>query len=353
MKKIITINRQTVLFCSGMLLLTLSNIYPKLASRLILIPLILSMAVPCIERTILLIRHLAPKTIRKIWKGIIICRRVFSVSPEVELFHALAFLLMMTTSAYVIIYNDFLAAKPVGNILAWIFLVATFLDSTKKISTILRKTWAKILGKILIASSGATLVYLATAIAKNSIQSAVHFDPKFLPESTGLLATITIPALYFALVIIILSAWAVLQLLILIPLGIIFILPKKYPLTMKESCFIKLLNRAKTGKKFPTIEPSGWHSTVMAAIFRPAGMIISICMVIDYTSQLNSHYKDGLFSHLTAAAIQFDYKSGSTCKNLKSDARIIYLDNGLVSILNEVGSKKYAIKKCITSEISS
>lgn len=254
---------------------------------------------------------------------------------------------MMTTSAYVIIYNDFLAAKTVGNILAWIFLVATFLDSAKKISTILRKTWAKVLGKILIASSGATLVYLATAIAKNSIQSAVHFDPKFLPESTGLLAAITTPMLYFILVIIILSAWAALQLLILIPLGILFSLPKKNPLTMKESCFAKLLNRAKTGKKFQAIEPSGWHSIEMAAIFRPIGMIISIWMIIDYTNQLNSHYKDGLFSHITTVAIQLDYKNGHTCKNIKNDTKIIYLENSFVSMLNEPGSEKYAIKKCV------
>jgi len=330
-----------------LLFFLLSKVFPAQIGKIILLPIIGTMMLSCARRGWQILKTLRPALIRKTWRIVVSCRKMYSTPPEVEVFYIVAFLIGAAFFVYFICINDIHAFGYAGNIIAWLFLLATFLDSTKKIARILKKTWAKFVGKILISSSGAMLIFVATAIAKSAIQSIVHVDPKFFPESVGLLTAITIPFLYFILVIIALASWATLQLLALIILSSLSAILKAIPFASSDNSIAKLIRRARTGKKFPVSLKSSWKTNEAVAFFRPIGMLVSIGLILDYTNQINNHFKQGLLYRIAESAIMLDYKAGSSCRNIGNEIRVVHLEKDLVSIINSNSdSKTYQILRC-------
>ena len=94
---------------------------------------------------------------------------------------------------------------------ASIFALAGSIEYIDRTIRILRNTWARTAGKLVLAGLGAVVYLLADAIARHVAVALTQSDPKFFPSFVGLVSLVLAPILYVYGIALIAAIWSVLE----------------------------------------------------------------------------------------------------------------------------------------------
>lgn len=92
-----------------------------------------------------------------------------------------------------------------------LFLFAGGVEYVYRIVRILRNTWARAIGKLLLAGIGAIVYVIADAIARHVAVTLTQADPKFFPSFVRLVSLVLVPILYLYCIAFIAAVWSFLE----------------------------------------------------------------------------------------------------------------------------------------------
>ena len=284
--------------------------------------------------------------LRRTWRGIFLFRKLFRVSPEVELLHIVTLLLVILSLLYLMSTKDVQGSNLLGNAAVITLLGSVVIDSGHQIFFLTRKAWARTLGKVALAALGATLYFAADAIAKNIIHSITHADPKYFPDAAGILVAGITPMLYLTIGSILAVIWAIAQLTVL---GLLILLWQPIEvLGISSHVKDRAAYRIRTGRKAPIGYKAPIFSTNGFLFFmRPFGLLIAVVYLWNSIGAITTAYSAQITSHIQDLVVISEYHDDTLCRGLPINAKVSYLDNGLISVLEKTGAEmKFSIRPC-------
>ena len=96
-----------------------------------------------------------------------------------------------------------------------VFAVAGVCEITVQAKRVFKQAWAKTAGKLLSLSLGVMLTAVTVSMAKQTVHSLAHVDPKYMGEFTAVVAAGLLPLVYLGAAGVLLLLWAALQVLLL------------------------------------------------------------------------------------------------------------------------------------------
>lgn len=283
---------------------------------------------------------------RRVMRIVRVMRHFFAIAPEVEFLHVSTILLVLVSIAYILVTKNSSGFNTLGQIFLCLICIAATVDTGRQVIQLTRITWARTIGKIILAGVGAALFYLATAISKQIVHGITATDPKYYSEFSSLFATLAMPVLYLLLGTMVLGLWALAQLLIafiVMALGGVL-----SGITSNAPAWKLFLYRLQQGKRpprnyrAPTVD-FRWVVVWM----RPVSLILSVGLILSALVYLLNEYGKSLEAIAEKSLIALKYRRGSKCLGLPAQAEVAYLEKGVVSVAKqEDGRFKFSTQKC-------
>jgi hypothetical protein len=233
-----------------------------------------------------------------------------------------------------------------------IFFAAGICEITVQAKRVLKQAWAKTAGKVISLSLGAVLTAVTVSMAKQTVHSLAHIDPKYMTEFTTIVVAGLLPLVYLGAAGALLSVWAGFQMLLV---TVIFFasdsLTQSMPRigTRARNRAGMLWYRIRTGRR-----PLGGAMAV--ASFMPqhhvslVGSVISKVAVVVVLFQV----VDGVSAEVPRAApllakamVQLEYRPASSCRNIDARLSVVYMDDSKVSVARfKDGRYHFTVEKC-------
>ncbi len=273
-------------------------------------------------------------------------RNFFAIAPEVEFLHVSTILLVLVSFAYILATKNPSGFNMLGQILLGLICIAATVDTGRQVVQLTRITWARTIGKIILAGVGAALFYVATAISKQVAHGITASDPKYYSEFSGLFAALALPILYLLLGSLVLGLWAVVQLVIAF---IVMVLGGVLSgITSNTLAWKLFLYRLQQGKRppqsyrAPTVD-FRWIVLWM----RPVSLILSVGLILSALVYLLNEYGKSLEVIAVKSLVALEYRRGSKCLGLPAEAEVAYLERGMISVSKkENGQFKFSTQNC-------
>lgn len=215
--------------------------------------------------------------------------------------------------------------------------IGFLMETHTQVKAAVASIWAKVLGKAMLGVLALLANYLSISLAKNFVHLVVHVDPKFFPEFMGIIS-IGITALIFL---------AAIQFLVSL-LGFLRLVSSYLVVALHQivSSFapnaFNFVWRVLFGKQARFIAFK--HS--LFATFSFIGSIFLV-VALAYPTTLLARHSDDMSSILTRILVAVEFRSGSSCTNLKPTSSIAYLDRGWVSMAEPIPSGfKFSLVQC-------
>lgn len=329
------------------------------APQLVGAPIALGMMVYFVYKLIQRILELFPLVrqhlVRKLWRMVRTTRQFYKIPDEVEFFHAVTIIIAVVSLIYLLATKD---AKGYGilNYAIAIFLgAAALFDASWRISWLVKKTWAKAIGKLFFAGIGTALVFVAAAVAKQFVRELTHIGPQHFQEFVSLLTSIFTPLLFgFALCAAVIT-FAVLEFIgMALALGVavpaISLLMQSVVGKPRSARFFY---RIRTGKKAPDDykpEPFEWKG--MICFMRPMALMLAIYVVISSMSALASLVSPSAKDWGSHLLVWMHYHPNTDCGNLNRNALIADLEgSNSVSVVSFDTGISFTNKICKRSAL--
>lgn len=275
-----------------------------------------------------------------------VIRRLFAIAPEVEFLHVSTILLALISFAYILATKNHSGFNTLGQIFLGLICIAATVDTGRQVVQLTRITWARTIGKIVLAGVGAALFYVATAISKQIVHGITATDPKYYSEFSSLFATLAMPFLYLLLGALVLGLWAIAQLVIAV---VVMTISSALSMIITNAPAWKLfLYRLQQGKRppqnyrAPTVD-FRW----LVVWMRPVSLILSVVLIVSALVYLLNEYGKSLEAIAVKSLVALEYRSGSKCLGLPAQAEVAYLERGMVSVVKqEAGRFKFSTQKC-------
>lgn len=297
-------------------------------------------------RTKELVCQLKSPLFRRIWRGILLFRGLLRYSPGVELLHIVTLLLIMLSVVYLMSTKDIQGTNIFNTAALLTLLGSVVIDSWRQVSFLAKKAWARTLGKVGLAVTGAILYYVADAIAKDAIHWVTHADPKYFPDATGLLISEISPILYLALVSILAIVWALVQ---LVALGVLFLIGQSIGMWGASiNSWNRMAYRIRTGRK----APAGYKAKIFSSdgflfLMRPIGLLTAAGYFLGSIGTLTTAYSGQINRHIQDIVVVSEYREDTLCHGLSHNTKVAYLNNDLISVVETNGAeRKFYIRQC-------
>ena len=204
--------------------------------------------------------------------------------------------------------------------------VAGIHDLSIRIRLVMRHVWSDTLGKLFAVSIGTVLALGAIVLAKHIVHGITHIDPKYLLESTGMLAALLLPVVYFAFAYCVLFAYFLLLML-------------SFPVT-------QLVSHHATEDAGET-STSKWFDA--GGLLKCARLTCTLAVLAVAVILLDQG--TGAAAHLRPLVryliVKLEYRDASSCLNLPKDARVAYMEDENVSVAPDQGHHHdFEVKKC-------
>lgn len=233
-----------------------------------------------------------------------------------------------------------------------VFAVAGVCEIIVQTKRMLKQAWAQVTGKILSLSFGVILTAATLSMAKQSVHSLAHIDPKYLTEFTTAVAAGLLPLVCLGVAGIVLILWATLQILLLgaLLLGGSLLTPVKPFVGDRTQNGMRMFwYRIRTGKRPP-------GRVMPAAVFMPqhevslVGSALAKVAVVWALAQVGEGIAviaPDTTPMLVKAMVKLEYRPNSSCRNLDPGLGIVYMDDGNVSVARREGDHyRFTVEKC-------
>jgi hypothetical protein len=232
-----------------------------------------------------------------------------------------------------------------------IFAVAGICEITVQAKRILKQAWAKTAGKVISLSLGGILTAVTVSMAKQTVHSLAHIDPKYMAEFTAVVVAGMLPLVYLGVAGALLLLWAVIQILVVVVLFASGMFTQAMPWI--GNC---VQNRARLlwyrickGRR-----PSGGAMPVTS--FMPqhevslVGSVISKFAVVGMLAQVVDDVSAEVpraTPLLAKTMVQLEYRPASSCRNIDARLAVVYMDDGYVSVASfRDGRYHFRVEKC-------
>ncbi|CAI1085724.1 Uncharacterised protein [Serratia grimesii] len=297
-------------------------------------------------RTVALLPTIKSRLIRHYWRLVVNTRKFYKLSIFTEFLLYLATLLIILHIPYVLfidVHSLLLMQISIG-----IYALAALLDLKSRCEWMIKKTWARLAGKVLLAGVGTLAFYISSAMSKSWLTELTHSSSRFFPEITNILATLYTPITYLSIILLFVITMAMIEwLAIIIPM--VFIMPLQI---FAPKLTKRMAQRLITGKKRLSSDADK-QLEVKKLIMLPrrfAPLILASLMISGMHSMFN--ISSPTVSLLAKKfLVELHYHTNYQCTNLPLEATVAELENGVVSVAyfgeNNISFEEY---KC---EISS
>jgi hypothetical protein len=279
-------------------------------------------------------------------------RQFAKPSPVVQAFHLLGLALgFFWSSIYVGLQVD---AKPLLWSAMFVLGIAGVCEITVQMGKVWRKAWAPVLGKILAVSLGVALAALALSSAKKVTHAISPIDPKYMSEFTTIVAAFYLPIVYLAMAGVAVAAYALFQVFVfwLVSMAGMFTEQLKPILGENKNARLRLYwYRIRCGKRprGSVLPPAAsLDSAGISLLASPISKMIVATVLVSGVQEISKllPLATGI---LTRTMVEVEYKENSGCKDLPRGVRVVYMDDGNVSIAErnldgytfKVGTCKY------------
>lgn len=323
--------------------------FQELSGFIVISIMLLSLVYSLVMRILELYPLVRKKIIRRLWRMVVATRQFYKIPKEVEFFHAIAILVVIASLIWIIATKNKSGYVIFNYILVIILCSAAVFDASARISWLLKKTWARLMGKLVFAGVVALLIFVAASFAKQNVYGLTHADPQSFSEFVGLLTSVYTPLLVG------LSVCGFILLLAIVELaGLIWIYMILMVLSMTVQPFTgkqfrsKFLYRIRTGKKVSGDEVpkySDWRSLI--SLMRPMALIMSICIIVYSVNGITSHYYPEIKNWGKQLLITMHYHQNYECANINRDLQVAKIKgSNMVSVANNESQISFSIKKC-------
>jgi hypothetical protein len=247
------------------------------------------------------------------------------------------------------LYSDMqTGALPAVAVLA----LAGVCEITVQTKRVLKQAWAQMAGKIVSVSLGVILTAVTVSMAKQTVHSLAHVDPKYMAEFTAAVAAGLLPLVFLGTAAALLLLWAILQMVLL---GAVFfggiLLEQAKPLVGERlQNRVRLFwYRIRTGRRPP-------HGVLPTAGFMPqhevslVGSMLSKVAVVWVLAQAGKGLAVAApetIPLLTKVMVRLEYRPAPSCRNLAAPLGVVYMDDGNVSVARlKNGLYQFTVEKC-------
>ncbi len=313
--------------------------------------LIIGLGTAFVVRACTLFPSLWTAAARRVLHAIPPTRKFLRVPPAIQFLHAAALGTGFLSTAATL--GGYKAAGHASMLLCIALLFsAGVVDIGTRGTWLIRRLWSDMLGKIFSVSFGAVLLALAIIKAKGWIHSVTHIDPKYLIESTAILAAVLLPVMYWLFGIFLLCVVAVLQMLgmVLFAFGTIIAghlgtLTGQHWRERLRLLWYRLAN----GKRPPNDKvPNGLAVVLddMSVFVRPistVAVIFAFVMVYDALGRVAPQVQP----YATSTLVALEYRQGGSCAGFENTLGVVYMEDGHVSVARRVGDRlAFSVEDC-------
>lgn len=336
---LILLRLQTTAFGRGLLIAIFS---------LVLVSIVASVAV----QTFKLGWSLRAPLLRAVVRSLRLTRKVLHIPDSVKFLYLVAWLAFICSTVLILLAKDAALYQIASAAGFSIFVLGASLDLLLRIAKLMRKAWAKTVGKILSALLGAGVAMSSLILAKHQVHAIARVDPKYFDDFVNIFALVLAPLLYVAIGIAALAAFACLQILVLIffatartVVGVLNfenVAPRWH-----QDCRV-FWYRIRFGKRPQALPVRRFFPIEDIALFmRPLGTVAVaslLAALIDGTLKI---YIVKVSDLTTKAFVAVQYRSDSRCEGLITGSRVAYLDRGNVSTARlENGRYVFDVASC-------
>lgn len=256
-------------------------------------------------------------------------------SPFVQSMQVLAFALGLLWVAIHIGFQTNL--MPIAWLALFALGIAGVSEMTVQARRLLSKAWAPFLGKIFAVSLGVALAALATSNAKQLVHALSPIDPKYMTELTVILAAAYLPVIYLATAGVAMAAYAIFQVLIfwvVSAAGMLANYSKLFLGGARDAQLRLYWYRIRMGKR-----PCG--GVLPAATFlspsdvsllaSPVSKVLVAAILVGAVQEASQQLPLAM-PFLKRAMVELEYREKSACKDVPKGARVVYMDDGKISI---------------------
>ena len=277
-------------------------------------------------------------------------RSLLKIAPEVEFLYVGTILLAIISFAYILATKDYSGFSLLGQIFLGFICFTATVDTGRQVLHLTRITWARTIGKVVLAGIGSALFYIATAISKKIAYWITATDPKYYSEFSSLFATLAMPVLYLLLGAIILALWAVAQAMtVIVVIGLSSALRTVITNTSAKHLFLYRLQQGKRPpQNYRTSVDEFWWLIVW---MRPVSLVLSLGLIVSASVYVLNKYGKSIESITIRSLVSMEYMQNSKCLGLPEHAAVAYIDRGMISVaIEKDGHYKFSTQNCELSK---
>lgn len=328
----------------------LMRYFPEVIGPFIVILMLTRFIYILIKRAAKLYPKISQRAIRKTWRLVVATRQFYKVSEETEFFHALTTIVVLITFVYFFITKDIHAFTIFNTVILMLLGAAAIFDMSSRISWLMKKAWAKVIGKAALAGLGAALIFIASAVAKQNVGELTQADPQYFPEFIGFLTSLYTPLLFGFVVACVLLLWALLEFLgVILILGLAAIVSLSIrPIfgQIYEARFFDRIRLGKKGRKDSEDNSSEWRGLIY--VMRPIALGIATYIIASPITTISSNFSKDIEQAEKRILVMMHYHPNAECTNLDKKALVANLkDDGIVSVAYTGSAITFTKQKCV------
>jgi len=207
-------------------------------------------------------------------------------------------------------------------------------------------------GKIISLSLGVMLTAATVSMAKQTVHSLAHVDPKYMTEFTAAVTAGLLPLVYLGVAGTILLLWAAVQILLLgaVLFGGSLLTQVKPLIGERAQNRVRLFwYRIRTGKRppggvMPSVGVMPQHEVSLV------GSVLSKIAVVWLFAQVGEGVNVTVPEAtplLAKAMVSLEYRPASSCRNIDAGLSVVYMDDGNVSVARFKDNQyQFTVEKC-------
>lgn len=331
------------------MLLIAFTFFQKFSGFVILGVLLVSLVYKLAIRIVELYPFVYRQILRKLWRIVTVTRSFYKIPKEVEFFHAVAILVVIASVLWIVVTKNTNGYAIFNYVFAMLLGSAAVFDASSRISWLVKKAWARVVGKLLFAGVGAVLVFVASSIAKQNVYELTHADPQYFQEFVGLLTSVYTPLFLGLAMCGFVLLFAGLELL-----GMILVFAILMTLSLIAQSFfgkqygVRFFYRMRTGKKVSAeqeLEPFEWKG--MICLMRPLALVMSICIIVYSAWGLTLYFSPEIKDWGKRMLVTMHYHSNIECVNLEPEILIAEIkESNMVSVASLGSQISFSTKMC-------
>jgi hypothetical protein len=233
-----------------------------------------------------------------------------------------------------------------------VFAVAGVCEITVQARRVLKQAWAQTAGKIVSVSLGVILTAVTVSMAKQTVHSLAHIDPKYMTEFTAAVAAGLLPLVYVGAAGALLLLWALFQVVLMGPLLLgssLLTQPKPLVGDRLQSRVRVFWYRIRKGKRPPggILPDPGFLPQYEVSLVGSVLSKVAVGWALAHVGEGLAFALPDATPLLSKAMVELEYRPASSCRNINAQLGVVYMDDGNVSVARfQNGRYRFTVEKC-------